>query len=260
MQIRRLIPTVLVMMGFCSAAYAANDSLTPAQQKQVEQIVQSYLLNNPQILVQVSQKLQDQQMQQIQQVQNNAQKVLPQIAKQLFNDSNSPVTGNLQGDVTIVEFFDYQCPHCKDMEVIVENLTKQDPNIKVVYKELPIFGADSQFAAAAALAAMQQGKYVAFHDALMQTPDPLTNDVVLQVAQKTGLNIEELKAAMKSKAVTQELEDNVKLAQTLKLMGTPAFVISKSDDIKQSVLIPGTTTADVLFSVISQARSDKLAS
>ncbi|MFN7098284.1 MAG: DsbA family protein, partial [Gammaproteobacteria bacterium] len=192
---------------------------------QVQQIVHDYLLNNPQILVQVSQKLQQQQMQQMQQVQQNAQKVIPDISAQLFSDKSSPIGGNVNGDVTMVEFFDYQCPHCKDMAAIVGDLTKQDGNLKIVYKELPIFGADSQFAAAAALASMQQGKYDQFHNALMQAPAPLTSDVVMQVAQANGLNVVQLQKDMNSDAVKQELKDNMQLAQKLKLMGTPAFVI-----------------------------------
>jgi protein-disulfide isomerase len=258
MRIRSLFLATLVTVGMSTTVYAA-DTLTPAQQKQVQQIVHDYLLNNPQILVQVSQKLQEQQMQQMQQVQQNAQKVIPDVSAQLFNDKTSPVSGNLNGDVTMVEFFDYQCPHCKDMATVIESLAKQDGNLKIIYKELPIFGADSQFAAAAALASVNQGKYEQFHNALMQAPDPLTNDVVMQVAQSAGLNVDQLKKDMNSDAIKQELKDNVQLAQKLQLMGTPAFVITNTKNIDQSVLIPGTTSQDVLQSIISQARTNKLA-
>lgn len=259
MRIRSLFLATLATVGMSTSVYAASsDTLTQAQQQQVQQIVHDYLLNNPQILLQVSQKLQEQQQQQMQQVQQNAQKVIPGVSSQLFNDKTSPTSGNVNGDVTMVEFFDYQCPHCKDMAAIIEGLAQQDGNLKIVYKELPIFGADSQFAAAAALAAAQQGKYTQFHNALMQAPDPLTNDVVMQVAQTTGLNIDQLKKDMNSPAIKQELKDNLQLAQKLQLMGTPAFIITNTKNINQSVLIPGTTSADVLQSIITQARSNKL--
>src|ERR1041385_4852832 len=91
--------------------------------------------------------------------QATAKKVVPQTAKALFNSSESPVAGNPNGDVTIVEFFDYECPHCKEMAPQVANMMQNDKNLKVIFKPLPIFGSMSVFAAKAGLAAAKQGKF-----------------------------------------------------------------------------------------------------
>lgn len=260
MSIRSILLMLLSSVALSTTAMAAdNTALSPAQEKQVEQIVHDYLLNNPDILIQVSQKLQQKQEQQVQQIQQQAQKVMPQIASQLFADPQSPISGNVKGDVTVIEFFDYQCPHCKDMSPVLDNLVQQDGHIKIIYKEFPIFGADSQFAAAAALASAKQGKYDVFHHALMATPDPLNSEVVLDVAGKTGLDVTRLKTDMMSSDVKQELSDTMKVAQKLQLMGTPAFVVANTGDTNQSVLIPGTTSAEVLQTLVGQARENKLA-
>lgn len=244
--------------GLAFAAPTTSSNNTTLSTQQVQQIVHDYLLNNPQILVEMSQKLQQQQNQQMQQIQQKAQQTIPGIASQLFNANTSPVTGNPKGTVTLVEFFDYQCPHCKDMTEILDNLTQKDSNLRVVYKEFPIFGANSQYAAKAALAAGQQGKYVEFHTALMQAADPITPDQVNAIAKNLGLNMDQWQKDMASAAITQELNANVKLAQQLQLMGTPAFVVSNTANPEQSVLIPGGTTEEVLQGLINQANAGKL--
>ncbi len=253
------LAAAIVLLGASVGATAANTStLSPGQEQQVQQIVHDYLLNNPQILIEVQQKLQEQQMQQMQQIQKEAAKVIPGITSELFQSSSSPVAGNTAGDVTVVEFFDYQCPHCKDMSALIDDLMKQDPKLRVVYKEFPIFGNSSEYASKAALAAMKQGKYVAFHDALMQTNESLNKDKVLQIARSAGLNVEQLQQDMNSAAIAQELKTNKNLAKKLQLVGTPAFVIANTKNSSQSILIPGATNEEVLQGLIAQARNNKL--
>lgn len=248
-------------LGLSTALLAGTPaSFTPAQTQAIQQVVHDYLLNNPSILIEVSQKLQQQQEQQVQAIQQKAKKVLPEIAGPLYNDQNSPVGGNAKGNVTIVEFFDYQCPHCKDMTPVLDKLVQQDGQIKLVYKEFPIFGADSQFAAAVALASAKQGKYEVLHEALMQTADPLTQDVVLKVASQSGLDMAELQKDVASPAIKNELDTTMQLAKKLQLMGTPSFVIANTGDTHQSILIPGTTSGDVLMTLVQQARQSTLVS
>jgi len=218
--------------------------------------VQNYLLDNPQLLVQMSQKLQQQQMQKVADLEKKAQQVIPNIANQLFLSQTSPISGDEKGQVTLVEFFDYQCPHCKDMAKIVEQISQQNPQLRVVYKELPIFGGASDFAAQAALAANMQGKYLDFHNALMATQGRLTNDQILDIAKQNGIDIKKLQEDMKSPAIKKELKQNIMLAGKLQLPGTPGFVIGATDVKKanDSVLIPGQTSGDVLEQVIAQVQ------
>lgn len=249
------------VLSFSSTTLFAKDdssALSPAQKKQFESVIHDYLVNNPQVLVEVSQKLQQQQEQQMKSMEEKAQQTIPKLAKDLFSASGSPVLGNAKGNVTIVEFFDYQCPHCKDMETVIDGLVAKDKNIRVVFKEFPIFGNSSVYASKAALAANNQGKYKQFHKALMDSSNPLTQDKVMAAAKKVGLDMKKLKADMDSAAVQQELDTNLKLAQDLGLLGTPAFVVGDttkaSSPSSQSFFIPGAFTQEMMVTVVEQVR------
>ncbi len=260
MILKRIAPLALAgLFALAGNSYAANkqqQTFTTEQKSTIENIVHDYLLNNPTILVEVSQKLQEQQQQQMEQLQQNAQNTIPQVAGDLFGVG--PIAGNSQGDVTLVEFFDYQCPHCKDMSQVVDQLVQQDPNLRVIYKEFPIFGRSSVFASKAALAANKQGKYDQLHDELMATENPLTEKKVMLAAQKAGLDINQMKKDMASDAVKQELNGNMKLGQQLGIMGTPAFVIGSTNNTKdkKSFFIPGASTKDAIKGFIVQVRSN----
>lgn len=235
----------------------AATSFSPDQVKQIKDIVHDYLVSNPQVLVEASEALQKQEMTK---VQKNAKTAISDNAHAIFSDNDSPILGNPKGTVTVVEFFDYQCPHCKDMDPIIDKIIASNPNVRVIYKELPIFGNNSQFASQAALAAMKQGsdKFNKLHDALMKAQNPLTSEKVLELAKSAGLNVEQLKTDMNSDAVKRELDNNFKLAQTLGIMGTPTFIVSKwqvgakNNNVSQSVFIPGATSEDALNKAIKQ--------
>lgn len=230
-----------VTFGFAQAANTFNASQTQAIQK----IIHDYLLSNPKILVEASQALQDQQ------VQNGIRK----NAKALFASSVSPVIGNLKGQVSVVEFFDYQCPHCKQMTGNVDKLIKKNPNVRYIFKEFPIFGKSSQEAASAALASAKQGKYMAFHDALMETKGRLNMTKILAVAKKVGLNTAKLEKDMANPAIKAELRNNYLLAQELGIMGTPAFVVGPYPEVKGAKygFVPGATTLAKLQGLINKA-------
>ena len=225
-----------------------GSSFTSQQVQDMQKIIHDYLVNNPKVLLEASQALQkqteeDQQQYAMEAVQKNKQ--------QLFQDSASPVVGNPQGDVTLVEFFDYQCGHCKEMNQTIQDIVQKNKNLKIIFKELPIFGNNSQFAAQASLASVTQGKYFAFHDALLSADNPLTQDKVFEVAKKVGLNVTKLKKDMNGQAIAQQLRDNFKLAQALRLIGTPTFVISNKA-MTSFKFIPGATSQQNLQDLITQ--------
>ena len=238
---------------------AASDSFNEQQTKQIQQITKEYLLNNPQILVEVSQKLQEQQEQQLRKLEENARRVIPQYAKDLFNNQNSPVVGNASGDVSVVEFFDYQCGHCKEMTEVMNTLEQKDSNLRIIYKEFPIFGQSSVYASKAALAANKQGKYKEMHEALMETNNPLTVEKVMAAAKQVGLNAALLQKDMNSDEIKNELNDNMRLAQKLGIMGTPAFIIGStskaSNKDSKSFFLPGSTSPEVLQGLIIEVRN-----
>jgi protein-disulfide isomerase len=151
-------------------------------------------------------------------------------AKELFSEtSDEPVAGNPQGKVTLVEFFDFRCPHCDRMAPIIESLIANNPDLRVVYKTFPILGNKSVFAAEAAYASIPQGKYLAFHKALMQTGHAIDFENVYTLAKEQGIDITKLKTDMGSGKIDYHLENNKKLGQSLGIIGTPAFFIAKTN-------------------------------
>lgn len=143
----------------------------------------------------------------------------------LYRDRQTQVLGNPQGDVTIVEFFDYDCPFCKAAEPRVEALLKQDKGVRLVVKEFPVLGPDSVFASRAALAAARQGRYSAFHQALLLHPGALEETEILDVAHDVGLDTARLKRDMADLAITLEIQANLKLAHDIHVPGTPTFIV-----------------------------------
>lgn len=225
-----------------SSVNGSANSFTPSQTSAIQQIVHDYLVKNPDVLVEASQALQEREMAKAQQ---SALSSITQNKDKLFNDPNSPVMGNAKGNVTIVEFLDYQCGHCKNMSTVIAKAIKQNSNLRVVIKELPIFGAVSEFAAKAALASVKQGKFDAFHAALLSQTSPLSKQTVLNLAKSLGIDINKLQKDINNPEIAQQIKGNFQLAQNIRLMGTPAFVLGNSD-LSQFKYIPGATSQDSL--------------
>jgi protein-disulfide isomerase len=159
-----------------------------------------------------------------------------------------PVAGNPDGDVTVVEFFDYNCPYCRQAFPQIASLLATDANVRVVFKEFPVLGPGSVFASQAAIAASLQGKYLAFHDALMTHGGELTPPVVLEVARATGLDVERLRADMTKPEVSVTIDESHALARRLLITGTPTFIIGDE-------LIAGFAGIDEIRAAVAQARS-----
>ena len=140
-------------------------------------------------------------------------------------DPNAPVLGNLDGDVTMVEFFDYNCPYCKKAMTEVRSLLDSDQNVRLVYREWPILGDGSIVAAKAALASRNQGKYEDFHWALMGFNGPIKEATVFRIAQEIGLDLDRLRADMEAPEIIEHIETSMRLSQVFGFNGTPSFVI-----------------------------------
>lgn len=237
---------------------AANTAaFSPAQEAQIQNIVHRYLLSHPEILMQVAQKLQQKQVEETQQ---KAHQAISKNIQAVFSTPSNPVAGNSKGNITLVYFFDYQCEHCKNLDPIISQAIQSEPNLRIIFKELPIFGAVSEYASRAALAAELQGKYLSFHNALMKADTPLTEDQIIQIAKKVGLDINKLKSDLNSAAITDQLKNNMKLAESLSLPGTPAIIIAPTPvgtatpDTKKIFLIPGSTTLSTIKQLILQVQ------
>lgn len=244
----KLLALFSVAILSTGAAMAAN--FNTDQTKEIQQIVHDYLVKNPQVLVEASQALQQQQMSQMQQTANKA---IAANTQEIFATTTNPTVGNANGDVAIVEFMDYQCGHCKEMAPIMQSLVQGDGKVRMVIKELPIFGPTSEYAAKAAIASVKQGKFAAFHEALMKDQNPLTKDEVMKIAQSVGLNTDQLAKDAEDPAIAAQLKANFNLAKTLGLMGTPAIIVANNQG-QRAVFIPGSTSQQSLQQAIDQVR------
>ncbi|CEG60256.1 27 kDa outer membrane protein [Legionella micdadei] len=252
-----LMSAMTMPVAIAADANNNNGTMPDAQKKQIEQVIHDYLINNPEVLLEASQALQQKQ-QQAMQVQ--AQAAIQENASQIFNDKLA-VAGNPKGNVTLVEFFDYQCIHCKKMAPVISNLVKQNPNLRVVYKEFPIFGKSSDSASRAALAAAMQGKYLAMHDALIKQENRLNDQVIMDTAKSLGLDMTKFKTDMSSQTVNDALDSNRQLAEKLHLMGTPAFIIAATSDGKLKdgstpAFIPGAASEESLQELVKKESSN----
>ena len=155
------------LLALPAGPVSAAEALSGAQQEQIEAVVREYILKNPEILVE---SLRGYEEKHRQATEEDAKKAMPPIATRWKKIQPHPVAGNPQGDVTIVEFFDYRCGYCKKVLPSIQELLKTDKNVRVVFKEFPILGPDSVIAAQAALAAWKiaPDKYLPFHLALME--------------------------------------------------------------------------------------------
>ena len=155
--------------------------------------IRAYLMANPEVLVEAMAELEKKQDSQRD---NVAQKAIQQNQAELLRDPGTPSTGNAEGDVTIVEFSDYQCPYCKRAHTAVKLVLAADAKVKLVYKDLPILGEASKVAAVAVLASVRQGKHDAFHEALMANNARLDSDLIFKIAASVGLDVAQLRKDM----------------------------------------------------------------
>jgi protein-disulfide isomerase len=223
----------------------AAPSFDAKQNEAIEAVVRQYLLDHPEVVVEALQLYE--QRQQAAEAERRKTAILA-LADQLTADPADPVIGNPEGDVTLVEFFDYRCPYCRQMTDTLAQLIDEDPRLRVVMKEFPILSRESVLAARAAMAAQRQGKYEAFHFALMENGGGFSEDEILAVADSVGLDTERLSGEMQDPAIEAVLRNNHALAEKLGITGTPAFVIGDT-------MVPGAVSLDELRAKIAEARA-----
>jgi protein-disulfide isomerase len=239
-QLAQVCLIAVVTLG-ASVSAQADEPRLPADQ--VEQIVRDYLLREPEIVYEALQELQRRQAEVAQARQRAA---IAENQAELLEAPHTPVGGNPDGDVTLVEFFDYRCAYCRRVVLSMQALLDEDRDLRMVFKELPVLGPDSVRAARAALASRQQNGYVPFHFALM-TADDLSLAGIRAVADSVGLDPDRLERDMASAEVSAAIDANYRLANELGIEGTPAFVIGDQ-------LIPGAVDKARLEQLIREQR------
>lgn len=158
------------------------------------------------------------------QAQDHSPAQIAAIKNAVFNGPGLPVIGNPKGDVTLVEFSDYNCGFCRKAMPEVAKFLDSDPGIRLVIHEIPIFGEDSRYAAMAALASQKQGKYPEFHSALMQIRGKAEKASVLRAARGVGLDVAQLERDMQAPEITARIDSSLELADEIGVAGTPSFI------------------------------------
>eukprot|EP01132_Coremiostelium_polycephalum_P011771 gene11771-14401_t len=239
---------VLAALGFSQQAVMAQTSTAATPQPamsstvnraEVEAIIKDYLIKNPEVLLEAQAALSAKQEASQQQAQGQ---VISQNHDKLFNSSLDAVFGNPKGDVTVVEFFDYNCGYCKRALPDMDALLKSDPKLRFVMKEFPILGPDSTKAhiVAKAFKALMPEKYLEFHRDLLGRDGRATEDAAMQIAVKLGGNEKAIREKMKSPDIAQAFQQNYDLANALNINGTPSYIIGNE-------VVPGALGADKPF-------------
>jgi protein-disulfide isomerase len=226
MQMYLRITGCLALGIFAALAQQQPAAAPPANKAQIEQIVKEYILQHPEVLLESVRLYQEREKAAQQQKSKDA---LASRQPDLLNDPSSPSTrpaaAKPSDEITIVEFFDYRCGFCRRVNPTLMKLVADDPKLRVIFKEFPILGPESVVAAKAGLAAAKQGKYLAFHQAMMTTTATVNAQTVEQVAKQVGLDWSQMKTDMESPEVAKTIEKNTALATALDVSATPTFVV-----------------------------------
>jgi len=235
----------LALVLFASPSLAADAEVKQRSVEDVEKIVREFLYKHPEVILEAVERYREKEREERA---KRAKMAIIERKKDLFEDPTSPVEGNPSGDITLVEFFDYRCGHCKRFAPSLAKLMEQDPKVRVVFKEFPILGPQSVVASRAALASRAQDRYHGFHKALMSAKSPLSEAEIMKIASSVGLDTDRLKQDMKDPEIEKAIERNQQLAQALGISGTPALII-------QDELVPGAIPLDSLKQMIAKARA-----
>lgn len=212
------------MLSILSAPVMAA-GLTDEQKKEVETIIEKVLMENPKLILDSVQKFQEEE---VAKQREGQQKGIDEFVKTLDKDLAPYTAGNPKGDVTIVEFFDYNCGYCKKAFTEVNKLIEEDKNVHVIFFEMPILGPQSTAAAKWSAAAAKQGKYFDFHRAAMEFTGPKTDENLEDLAKKAGLDVAKAKKDKDDPSVDAMIEKNINKAQELGFTGTPGFIIGNN--------------------------------
>ena len=223
--------------------------MTEAERAAFHAEIRSYLMENPEVIMEAVALLEQRQQQE--QAQNDVA-LVQENAEALFNDDHSWVGGNPQGDITLVEFMDYKCGYCKRAFPEVESLVETDGEIRVIVKEFPILGEQSLLAAQFAIATLQSAGDAAYeqvHEALMTFQGDISEPALRRVAEGFGLDADAILARMDSEEVAEVIAANHALGQRMNITGTPTFVMNDQ-------MLRGYVPLDVMQQVADEIRQD----
>ena len=237
--LRRLASVAFLLAALSPTAVVADDR--PVLRDDLDGLIHDYLMAHPEVIAEAQKAL----------LARRAHDVIAENKAALYADADSSVIGNPRGDVTIVEFFDDECPFCKLLAPTLNELIARDKNVRVILTEFPILGPGSEIAARYALASKKQGRYPAFHAALMADKSPehsLTEAHILDIAGTLGLDVTRLKQDAQAPEIIFTLNRNRTLGKTIGFSGTPGLVIGET-------ALSGAPPLDALVQAVASARA-----
>ena len=240
----------LVSFGSTIPSHAQSettDAASDSERAKIETIIRDYILENPEIVVEAFSRFEEQEQLR---TETEAQAALQKYRDELFNSKTDYVAGNPDGDVTVVEFFDYNCGWCRRATPVLLDLLDSDPNLRVVFKEFPIRGKDSDAVAKASMASIRQGKYFDLHAASMQVEGNMDMERFRDLAKQLGLDIKQLEKDMEDPDIEKAIGRNLALANMLYIEGTPTFLV-------ENTIVRGWPGADGMRDLIASAREAK---
>ncbi len=240
--IRLTLALFSALLLFPTQASAQN--LTDAQKTEINEIIKSYITNNGEVILSGVNKYQAE-------LEEHDRKESEEKAKSFLKDMNNkkdlPMAGNPKGDVTMIEFFDYNCGYCRKALEEIKIVLKDDKNLKVIFMDMPILGAPSLEAAKWSLAANKQGKYFEYHQAILNHNGQKNEAALIKLAKEVGLDVEKLKKDKDGEDISKILNDNIEQAQSIGIRGTPGFIIDGQ-------LSPGFVPAGEIKKILIEAR------
>lgn len=232
-----LLACAAVAIGIARQGGAGG--VSGSERERMEAVIRDYLLTHPEIIPEAIKRLQDREV----------AKVLDSSRAAFETPFAGAWAGAEDGDVVLVEFFDYACPYCKASVPDVKRLLDEDKQLKVVWRDFPVLGPDSEEAALASLAAAQQGRYQSFYDRMFAASRP-SREGVIRAVRAAGLNEVRAAEAMKSPDIQAEIEKNLDLGRTLGLTGTPSYIVGDR-------ILSGAVGYDELKKAVAEARARK---
>ena len=241
-----VLTIALIVVSFFSGKtqMATSSGLNPKETRQIETVIRDYLMEHPEVLYDALNNV-NAHMEELQG--RAAQDAIARFRKELEGNEHDFVAGNPKGDVTVVEFFDYNCGYCKLTVDTLMQLIEEDKNVRVVFKEMPILAESSTTAARAAIAANKQGKYLPFHLALLHSQGALSDGRIVEIASGVGIDTRAVLKEMNAGYVNDVIKANHELAEALGVRGTPGFIVG--DEV-----VPGAIDIDRMKELVAKAR------
>lgn len=239
----RFLSTFLIAL-FMMAPSAQAQDFTDAQREEINKMIAEYLLNNGEQVLESVNRYQGQ----LEEEQREESSVkAKEFLDTLDEKNNLPMAGNPDGDITIVEFFDYNCGYCRKALDEIQTVLKDDDEVKVIFMDMPILGPSSIESAKWSLAAAKQGKYFAYHQELLSHNGQKNDKVYKDLAKKVGLNVKQLEKDKAADEINDMVDANLAASRDLGIRGTPGFIVAGS-------VYPGYMPADQIKEIIAEAR------